>query len=75
MILTLDAKRRLQVPASLAPARPGDRFKAEFDPGEDAIVLRRIAKQVDWLAILRVCPVKMDTLPPRGRNFPKNSKF
>jgi hypothetical protein len=37
MILTLDAKRRLTLPATLVPARPGDRFLAEFDPEEDAV--------------------------------------
>ena len=75
MILTLDAKRRLTVPASLAPTQPGDHFKAEFDPEEDAIVFRRIAKQVDWLAVLKACPVKMDALPPRSRQFPKHPKL
>jgi len=75
MILTLDAKRRLTVPASLAPAQPGDHFKAEFDPEEDAIVFRRIAKQVDWLEVLKACPVKMDALPPRSREFPKHPKL
>jgi hypothetical protein len=71
MILTLDAKRRLTVPASLAPAKPGDHFKAEFDPEEDTIVFRRIAKHADWLAVLKECPVKMDSLPSRSRALPK----
>jgi hypothetical protein len=31
MILTLDAKRRLTLPASLVTAQPGDHFQAEFD--------------------------------------------
>jgi hypothetical protein len=75
MILTLDAKRRLTVPASLAPAKPGDHFKAEFDPEEDALVFRRIAKGADWLAVLKSCPVKMDDLPPRRREFPKRLKL
>ncbi|TLY81303.1 MAG: hypothetical protein E6K41_07350 [Gammaproteobacteria bacterium] len=75
MILTLDAKRRLTVPASLAPARPGDAFKAEFDPDEDAIVFRRIAKHADWLEVLKACPVKIGTLPRRGREYPKRLKL
>jgi hypothetical protein len=75
VILTLDAKRRLTVPASLAPTQPGDHFKAAFDPEEDAIVFRRIAKQVDWLAVLKACPVKMDALHPRSRQFPKHPKL
>jgi hypothetical protein len=55
MILTLDAKRRLTLPAALAPTQPGDHFNAEFDPEEDAIVFRRIAKNTDWLAVLKDC--------------------
>ena len=38
MILTLEAKRRLTVPAGLAPAQPGDHFIAEFNAEEDVIV-------------------------------------
>lgn len=75
MILTLDAKRRLTLPAALAPAQPGDHFNAEFDPEEDAIVFRRIAKNTDWLAVLKDCPVKMDDLAPRRREFPKRLKL
>jgi hypothetical protein len=75
MILTLDAKRRLTLPASLVPARPGDHFRAEFHPEEDAVVFRRIAKNSDWLKVLKACPVKMDDLPPRRREFPKRLKL
>lgn len=75
MILTLDAKRRLTVPAALAPAKPGDHFKAEFDPEEDAIVFRRIATHPDWLEVLKRCPVKIDDLPPRSREYPKRRKL
>jgi hypothetical protein len=75
MILTLDAKRRLTLPASLVPAQPGDHFQAEFDPEEDAVVFRRIAKKADWLNVLKSCPVKMDDLPPRRREFPKRLKL
>jgi hypothetical protein len=75
MILTLDAKRRLTLPASLLPAQPGDHFQAEFDPEEDAVVFRRIARKADWLKVLKGCPVKMDDLPPRRRQFPKLRKL
>jgi hypothetical protein len=75
VILTLDAKRRLTIPASLSPAQPGDHFKAEFDSEEDAIVFRRIAKHADWLAVLKACPVKMDDLPTRSREYPKRLKL
>jgi hypothetical protein len=75
MILTLDAKRRLTVPASLAPAKPGDHFAAEFDPEEDAIIFRRIAKNADWLEVLKSCPVSMDKLPARSKTYPKRRKL
>ena len=32
MIITLDAKRRVSIPAALAPANPGDQFEAP-EPG------------------------------------------
>ena len=67
MVIKLDAKRRLTVPASLAPTRPGDAFEANFDADEDTIVFRRLARKGDWLAILEQCPVAMDELPPRRR--------
>ena len=74
MILTLDAKRRLTVPAALAPAEPGDHFIAEFDPEEDAIVFRRLARRADWLAVLRECPVEIDDIP-RRRQLPKRRRL
>ncbi|MCL4813814.1 MAG: hypothetical protein KJ061_15080 [Vicinamibacteraceae bacterium] len=71
MIVTLDAKRRLTVPAALAPASPGDYFEARFDPEEDAIVFRRLAGREDWLTVLKACPVSMDDVPPRRRERAK----
>ena len=67
MIITLDAKRRLTVPAALAPASPGDYFDARFDADEDAIVFRRVAGQENWLTVLKACPVSMDDVPARRR--------
>lgn len=71
MIVTLDAKRRLTVPAALAPASPGDYFDAQFDAEEDAIVFRRLAGREDWLTVLKECPVSMDDVPPRRRERAK----
>jgi hypothetical protein len=71
MILTLDAKRRLTLPSSLVSAQPGDNFEAVFDPEEDAVIFRRLSKNTNWLAVLKSCPVKMDDLPSRRREFPK----
>ncbi len=67
MIVTLDAKRRLTVPAALAPASPGDYFDARFDAEEDAIVFRRLAGTENWLTVLKTCPVSPDDVPPRRR--------
>ena len=75
MILKLDAKRRLTLPAALVAAQPGDNFEAEFDAEEDAIVFRRISKNTNWLEVLKSCPIKMDDLPPRSREFPKRLKL
>jgi len=69
MVVTLDSKRRLTVPVTLAPAKPGDLFEVDFDAEEDAIVFRRLARDADWLAILEECPVPMDDLPARGREI------
>jgi hypothetical protein len=75
MIVTLDEKRRLTVPVALAPATPGDAFDAQFDEAEDAIVFRRIKRGRSWLAVLKACPVAMDDLPPRSREYPKKRKL
>jgi hypothetical protein len=70
MIVTLDAKRRLTVPAALAPTKPGDLFEVDFDSEEDVITFRRLARGEDWLTVLSQCPVPMDDLLPRRReNF------
>ena len=75
MLLTLDAKRRLTVPAALAPTKPGDHFRAEFHPEDDALVFHRIAPVGDWLEILKQCPVPMDDLPSRRRRLPRHRKL
>jgi hypothetical protein len=67
MIVTLDAKRRLTVPAGLAPASPGDYFDASFDAEEDALVFKRLPGKESWLAVMKACPVHMDDVPPRRR--------
>lgn len=59
------------IPAGLAPATPGNHFKAEFSPAEDATVFRRIARHADWLGVLKRCAVKMDDFPPCGREYSK----
>ena len=75
MILTLDAKRRLTLPAALAPTQPGDHFKAEFNADEDTLVFRRVAVRRNWLDVLRACPVDMSDLPARSRELPKRRKL
>ena len=75
MIVTLDGKRRLTVPVALAPASPGDAFDARFGEDEDAIVFRRIKRGSGWLDVLKACPVPMDDLPPRRREYPRKRKL
>ena len=76
MIVTLDAKRRFSIPATLAPASPGDAFEAHYDQDEDEIVLRRVKRKTkSWLEVLKACPVPMDDLPPRSRELPKKLKL
>ena len=75
MLLILDAKRRLTVPATLAPAAPGDAFEARFDAEENEIVFRRIAGAGDWLAILGECPVRMDDVPRRRKAAPRRRRL
>ena len=75
MIVTLDSKQRLTVPAALAPATPGDYFHAQFDAEEDVLVFRRISTNTDWLAVLKECPVSMDDVPTRRREFPRRRKL
>ena len=74
MLLTLDAKRRLTVPATLAPIKPGDHLRAEFHPEDDALIFRRVAPVGDWLEILKQCPVPMDDLPPPRRQLARHRK-
>ena len=65
MIVTLDAKRRLTVPAALAPTSPGDYFEAHFDAEEDTLIFRRLPAKENWLAVLKACPISADDVPPR----------
>ena len=74
MIVTLDGKRRLTVPVALAPASPGDAFDARFDEDEDAIVFRRLKRSRGWLDVMKACPVPMDDLPPRSREYPRKDR-
>jgi hypothetical protein len=74
MIVTLDSRRRLAVPATLAPAVPGDAFDARFDEDENAIVFRRVKPGRSWLDVLKACPVPMDDLPPRSREYLRRRK-
>lgn len=75
MIVTLNAKRRVSIPAALAPASPGDQFDASFDPEEDVVTLRRVKRKANWLKVWKECPVPMDKLPARNREMPKKVKL
>ena len=75
MIVTLDSKRRLTLPAGLMPAQAGDCFDVRFDAEEDAVVFRRLPGKEDWLTVMSECPVSMDEVPPRKREFAKRRKL
>jgi hypothetical protein len=75
MIVILDSKRRLTLPAALLPARPGQTFDARFDADEDALIFRRLPDNEDWLEVLAQCPVPIEDLPPRRRELPKKRKL
>jgi hypothetical protein len=75
VLVTLDGKRRLTVPVALAPAAPGDAFEASFDEEEDAIIFRRVKRSKRWLDVLKACPVPMDDLPARSREYPRRRKL
>ena len=75
MVITLDAKRRLTVPRTLAPASPGDHFDARFDAEEDVLVFRRLPARENWFAVLKACPVSMDDVPPRRRGTARRRKL
>jgi hypothetical protein len=75
MIIRMDSKRRLTLPASVAPAMPGDAFEATFDADEDAVTFRRVAAQRDWLAVLAECPVSMDDVTQRSREFARRREL
>jgi hypothetical protein len=75
MIVILDSKRRLTVPAALAQTSPGEYFDARFDAEEDALVFRRLAGKEDWLTVLKECPVSMDDIPPRRREMARRRKL
>ena len=75
MIVTMDAKRRLTVPAALAPAAPGDCFDARFDAAADVLVFRRIKRNANWLDVWRQCPAPLDDLPPRRRELPRRKRL
>jgi hypothetical protein len=76
VIVTLDEKRRLTVPLALAPTTPGDAFDARFDDEEDAIVFRRIKRGgKSWLDILKACPVPIEGLPRRSREYSRKPRL
>jgi hypothetical protein len=75
VIVTLDSKRRVSIPAALAPTAPGDQFDASFDPDDDVVLLRRLKRKPNWLEVWKQCPVPMDDLLPRSRERPKRLKL
>jgi hypothetical protein len=75
VIVTLDSKRRLTLPAALMQAQPGQTFDAQFDADEDAVIFRRLPEKEDWVDVIADCPVAMDDLPSRRREPPKRRRL
>jgi len=75
MIVSLDAKRRLTVPAGLAPVAAGAYFDVRFDAEEDALVFRRLPRKENWLAVLKSCPISPDDVPRRRRAAARRRKL
>ena len=71
MIVTLDAKRRVSLPAMLTPAKPGDQFEATVDADDGTVTLRRIPPKKNWIDVMEACPEPIDDLPHRSREMPK----
>jgi len=71
MLITMDAKRRLTVPAAAEGFKPGDTFEANFDLEESEIVFRKVNNDQNWVDVMLRCPIPMDDLPPRSRELPK----
>ncbi len=75
MIVKMDAKHRVSIPAALAPTAPGDEFDAQFDPEHDVVTLRRIRRKQEWLSVWKQCPISMDDIPARSTELPKNAEL
>ena len=75
MIVILDSKRRITLPATLMATRPGQTFDVRFDAEDNALIFRRLPDREDWLDVLTECPVPMDDLRPRRRELPKRRKL
>jgi len=50
-------------------------FEATFDAEEGELTFRRINPKPDWIEIFKQCPVPMDDLPPRSREYPKKLRL
>ena len=63
------------MPVALTKTRPGEHFEALYDEDEDKIIFRRVKRKLNWLEVLKQCPVSMDDIPPRSRELPKDIKL
>jgi hypothetical protein len=63
MLITMNAKHRLTVPAAVEGFKPGDTFEVRFDLEEGEIVFRKINTRENWVDVMLACPYPMDDLP------------
>ena len=83
MLLKLDSKRRLTLPATLAPFAPGDYFLALYDKHDDEITFKRVKlktgaktkRKINWLEVWKGCALQMNDIPTRSRERPKKRKL
>ena len=75
MMLKLDSKHRLTIPAKLGETTSGEYFDARFDQDEEAFIFRRVKSKKNWLEVWKQCPVPMNDVPPRSRERSKDTKL
>lgn len=73
MTTTVSSKGQIVLPKKV---RESKRIKSGDDleviEQDDGILLRKVDRKADWLDVLRSCPVKGFTIPPRRREHPRN---
>jgi bifunctional DNA-binding transcriptional regulator/antitoxin component of YhaV-PrlF toxin-antitoxin module len=75
MMLKVDSKHRVTIPAKLGLTTPGEYLEALYDEDEDRFIFKRARRKENWLEVFKQCPSSMDDIPPRSRELPKKIKI